>query len=71
VHKNFPDFLPKLFVDFLSVFRRILYTLHSTSIFLIHSNAQAHVVSAFEQSLSNMTTRLQQLTRSADEKVSS
>ncbi len=29
------------------------------------------MVSAFEQSLSNMTTRLQQLTKSADEKVSS
>lgn len=31
---------------------------------------QSHVVSAFEQSLSNMTQRLQQLTVSAEEKVS-
>jgi neuron navigator 2 len=30
---------------------------------------QAHVVSAFEQSLSNMTTRLQQLTATAEAKV--
>lgn len=31
---------------------------------------QAHVVSAFEQSLSNMTQRLQQLTATAEKKVS-
>lgn len=30
---------------------------------------QAHVVSAFEQSLSNMTQRLQQLTATAEKKV--
>lgn len=30
---------------------------------------QAHVVSAFEQSLSNMTQRLQQLTATAERKV--
>jgi len=32
---------------------------------------QAHVVSAFEQSLSNMTHRLQQLAANTDQKVSS
>lgn len=32
--------------------------------------SQAHVVSAFEQSLSNMTQRLQQLTATAEKKVS-
>jgi len=31
---------------------------------------QAHVVSAFEQSLSNMTHRLQQLAANTDQKVS-
>jgi len=30
---------------------------------------QAHVVSAFEQSLSNMTHRLQQLAANTDQKV--
>lgn len=35
----------------------------------IFSLLQAHVVSAFEQSLSNMTQRLQQLTATAERKV--
>ncbi len=34
--KHFPDFLPKLFVDFLSVLRRFYKLFNGDSIFLIH-----------------------------------
>lgn len=42
----------------------------SLTLFLIRASpSQAHVVSAFEQSLSNMTNRLQHLTSTAEAKV--
>lgn len=48
------------------MYRILTYKYRNSSTFPL----QAHVVSAFEQSLSNMTQRLQQLTATAEKKVS-